>query len=134
MKLSAYLPQASDSQWAAGCEHCHYGIVSAPDLTGAVSLYLERLVQAISKQLVFCECQAGTRLHSNLLNVRQKLIEEARRDPRMADFAKRLTHPDIECAQRLITESYLFAPAPTMHMEQAKRVPTVHGAGEQVTA
>lgn len=118
MKLSAYLPQASDNQWASGCPNCHFGVVSAPERTGAVSLYLERVVQMIGKQIVFCDCQAGTRLHANLKNQRQKLIEEARKDPRMQDYAKRLTHPDIEGAERLVTESYLMRPAPTMHMDK----------------
>lgn len=109
---------ANGPSWASGCPSCHYGIVSAPDLTGAVSIYLERVVQMISKQIVFCECQAGTRQHSNLKNQRMKLIEEARRDPRMQDYAKRLTHPDIEGAERLITSSYLMKPAPTMHLDK----------------
>lgn len=117
MKLSAYLPTASDNHWASGCEHCHYGYVSAPELTGACSLHLERLVQAINKQLTFCECRAGQYGRKFLLDLRQKLIEEARKDPRMQEQARRLTHPDIEIAQSLVTRSYMMMPAPTVHAD-----------------
>lgn len=116
-KLAAHLPHVSPNHWAAGCDKCSYGYVSAPELTGACELYLERLVQAIAKELVFCECQAGVRARVYLLNRRQKLIEEARRDPRMAAQAQRLTHPDIEVAQWRVAESYIMAQPPTIHLD-----------------
>lgn len=103
-------------EWAAGCPSCTYGIASAPELTGAVELHMERLVQHIAGDITYCTCQAGTRYKVYLLNRRQKLIEEARKDARMADAAKRLSHPDIQIAQARIERSYVMAQPPTMHM------------------
>lgn len=116
-KVAEYVSGAFGNDWARGCAKCKFGIASAPPLTGACELNMERLCQAISKQLIFCDCQAGTRYRVFLLNRRQKLIEEARRDPRMQEQARRLTHPDIEVAQARIEQSYEYAPAPTIHME-----------------
>jgi hypothetical protein len=106
-------------EWAVGCEHCVYGIASAPDLTGAVSISMERLVQAIDKDLVFCACTAGVRYRNYLRNLHQKLIEEARRLPMMQEQTGRNTHPDIEMSRQKIIAVHLQAPAPTMHMEGA---------------
>lgn len=107
-----------NNEWARGCDKCKFGIASALPLTGIVSLHLERIVQAIDKQLTFCECKAGTRQRAHLLNCRQRLVEEARRDPRMADAAAKLTHPDIETARRKMAQSYEMAPAPTIHADK----------------
>jgi hypothetical protein len=102
--------------WAAGCPQCTYGIVSAPELTRACELYLERLVQAIDGDITFCTCQAGQVYRVYLLNRRQALIEEARRLPLMADFVKHKSHPDIEQARWAMAQE-----AGKMH-----RVPTIH--------
>lgn len=110
------LPKSDNNAWARGCPKCKYGIASAPELTGACELHLERLVQAIAKQLVFCDCQAGKLYRVYLLNRRQKLIEEARRDPRMHEYAQRLTHPDIEVSEWQVATSYAML-TPTMHFE-----------------
>jgi hypothetical protein len=106
--------------WACGCEHCHYGLVDAPPLTGAANLYLERVVQAIDKMLTFCTCQAGQRYRASLLNRRQAMIEEARRDPRLSKFAARLSHPDIENTRYEMHKAMeLAADIPTFHFEVA---------------
>lgn len=115
-KLATHLPNVSSNHWAAGCPQCKYGVVSAPELTGAVELHMERLVQHIAGDITYCTCQAGTRYKVYLLNRRQKLIEEARRDARMGDAAKRLTHPDIEIAMHNIGNSY--SGMPNIHFEQ----------------
>jgi hypothetical protein len=44
--------------WAQGCEHCEYGIVSAPDVRCA-PLYLARAILAHHGHVVFCDCRAG---------------------------------------------------------------------------
>ena len=108
--------------WARGCPSCTCGIVLAPELTGAAPFYLERLVQALDHDITFCTCPAGKAYHASLLNRRQKLIEEARRDPRMAESARDKTHPDIESARAAVRAA------------QAQRTPTVHLAGERVPA
>lgn len=100
-------------EWAKGCEQCSYGLVSAPEMTGADSYYLERLVQAIDGDIHFCSCKAGLAYRSSLLNRRQTLIEEARKNPKMREHANRRTHPDIESAQMAV---------------HAARIPTVHAA------
>ncbi len=107
-------------EWAAGCDSCKYGIVLAPELTGACELYLERLVQAIAGDVTFCACQAGVRARANLLNRRQRLIGEARKDPRMSEQAQRLSHPDIDISAHAVRKT------------QATNVPTVHADGQPV--
>jgi len=107
-RIKEYLPKEELNHWGRGCDKCKYGIVMAPELTGACSLHLERMVQALSKQIIFCECQAGTRYRVFLLNYRQKLIEEARHDKRMAQSANGLTHPEIEWAKVKIGEKVQY--------------------------
>ncbi len=107
-----------DNSWAKGCKSCTYGIVAAPEITGACEFYLERLAQAINGDITFCDCRAGTSYRVSLLNRRQKLIEEARKYPRMVEQAKRSTHPDILSAQVLILEKFAKM--------QHDKVPTVH--------
>jgi hypothetical protein len=103
-------------EWAEGCDLCNVGIVSAPELTGAVSTALERLVQAIEHDITFCDCTAGKMYRISLLNLRQRLIEEARKSPLMQAQALRGSHPDIEIAQQKILAAHMSAPVPTMHM------------------
>lgn len=104
---------------AAGCPLCKFGIVSAPDLVGAaVPLYLQRLVQAIDHELVFCGCQAGKHYRISLANRRLEIIEQMKQS--MHGEVK-VDNP-VDVARKLI------------RIEQAKRVPTVHMAGEAVTA
>jgi len=111
--VSDYLPNESLQHWALGCQQCKFGIVMAPELTGACSLHLERLVQAINQQIIFCECQAGRCYRVFLLNLRQRLIEEARKDKRMIASAAVSTHPEIEWAKAKVAEKVSFVP--TIH-------------------
>jgi hypothetical protein len=106
--------------WAYGCEHCKYGIKSAPALTGACEIYLERLVQAIERTLVFCECTAGQKYRSYLLHTRARLIREAQHAKNMGDYGKRNTHPEIEWAQaRMLGGFEMATSVPTIHFEVA---------------
>lgn len=100
----------TDNSWANGCSKCAYGIVEAPELTGACELYLERLAQAINGDIIFCECVAGKNYRAFLLNRHKFLLSEARSKPNLAWFAERKTHPDIESALRVMSESYVKAP------------------------
>lgn len=106
------LPKSNENDWAAGCANCSYGIVNPPERTGACELYLERLVQAIDGDLTFCTCRAGKACYANLKNRLLFLRSEAKRDPRMASFAERNTHPDIEAARRAMQSGYEFVKAP----------------------
>lgn len=106
-------------EWAAGCPNCTHGIVSAPELTGACSLHLERIVQHMAGDITYCTCQAGTRYRVYLLNRRQKLIEEARRDPRMAAQAARLSHPDLDIAAAHVGSSYRGLPSMRFEPQEA---------------
>ena len=106
MKIpTTYLSRSDDNAWARGCSHCRYGVVSAPELTRACDLHMERLVQAMNKSIEFCDCKAGTRYHVYLKNRYRILIEEARReapnDARMMTAAAKGSHPDIEIADIL---------------------------------
>ena len=109
---------ANGPEQAAGCPLCKFGIVSAPDLSGVVPLYLERLVQAIDHELTFCGCQAGKHYRIALANRRLEVIERARQDVR----GKVKVDNPIDVARTLI------------RIEQAKRVPTIHLEKEPVTA
>lgn len=111
------LPHSSENDWARGCPKCKFGIVTAPELTRACELHMERLVQALGKEIEFCDCQAGTRYRVFLLNRRQILIEEARRDSRMSSYATKLTHPDIEVARQAIMQNYAMLRVPTVHYD-----------------
>ncbi len=92
----------ADNGWAEGCRSCLYGIIAAPELTGACEFYLERLVQALNGDITFCECRAGRCYRVNLLNKHRKFVEEARKDPRMIEQVRRGSHPDLEAAQVII--------------------------------
>jgi hypothetical protein len=100
-------------EWAKGCAECGHGIVSAPEITGAATFYLERLVQAVDGDITFCTCRAGTSYRVSLLKRHQRLVEEARKDVRMRESAERRSHPDIENARIAIA---------------TQRVPTIHAA------
>lgn len=112
--ISDYLPSDSVQHWAYGCSNCRCGIVAAGDLTGIAELHLERLVQALAKEIEFCDCLAGRCYRAYLLNRRQKLIEEARKDKRMHAEAARLTHPEIVWAQQR-RAALIDASVPTVH-------------------
>lgn len=116
MGESTLQEQATEMQWAQGCKECTFGIVSAQELTGAASLYLERMVQMIDGDIQFCLCKAGTRYRSALMNRRQALIEEARADVRMDEQD---SHPDIEKTRQAMTLHYgkMYSEAPTIHFD-----------------
>jgi membrane protein implicated in regulation of membrane protease activity len=103
---------------AAGCPLCQFGIVAAPDLSGVVPLYLERLVQAIDDELTFCGCQAGKHYRVSLRNRRQIMLEQIKQNGR----GNVKVDDPVSVARVLI------------HLEQAKRVPTIHADGEAVPA
>ena len=106
--------------WAKGCARCRNGIVLAPELTGAASLYLERLVQAIDGDITFCTCQAGQRYRVSLNNRRLEINRQAKQDALGATAIA--VGNQIDVARHAI------------HAAQAQRVPTVHVEGEKVPA
>jgi len=106
--------KVEENAWAMGCEQCSYGFSYAPPLTNKLEVYMQRMVQMIDEELEFCTCKAGTRYRAHLLNVRQRFLEEARKDHRMAEYAKRQSHPEIERARRLLRDA---TPEPTIHYE-----------------
>jgi hypothetical protein len=108
-------PESHENDWARGCASCKFGIVSAPELTGAATLYLERMVQAIDGDIEFCKCRAGTSYRSSLLNRYEAMKDAAKRDGRMADAARRGTHPDIEATRAGMAATFgKMARVPTM--------------------
>lgn len=113
-KVAAYLPSAFVNDWARGCANCKHGIVSAPELTGACELYLERLVQVIDGDITFCDCQAGTRYHVFLKNRWLFLMDEVKKKPSLSWYVGRKTHPDIETARKAMQGGYAFVKAPSI--------------------
>jgi hypothetical protein len=108
--------------WAKGCGRCRFGILSAPDITGVAPMHLERLVQAIDKEIVFCECEAGKMYRLTLGRIRNSLIAEANRDNRKHmewQEAKHDTHRDIEVTRLKMQEAREKTPVPSMHMDTA---------------
>lgn len=118
MDLSSALKD-NGPEWAHGCDACQYGIVLAPELTGGAEVHLERLIQHNAGDITYCTCQAGTRYRVYLLNRRQKLIEEARKDPRMAAQAARLSHPDLDIAAAHVGSSYRGLPSMRFEPQEA---------------
>jgi hypothetical protein len=112
--VSDYLPTDNAEHWAVGCDKCKFGIAIAPELTRSCPLHLERLAQFIKSEIVFCDCQAGSRYKVYLLNLKQRLIEEARKDPRMIVWAAKSSHPEIEWALGKITDRTEYVP--TIHV------------------
>lgn len=106
--------------WARGCDDCANGIVLAPELTGAVPLYMERLVQAIDQDITFCSCRAGKAYRSSLLNRRQQIIEQSRKEAKATSI--------------LDNSSPIDSARAAIHAAQARNTPTVHVAGERVPA
>lgn len=100
--------------WARGCPSCTCGIVAAPELTGAASLYLERLVQAIDGDITFCTCQAGKSYRVSLLNRRQEIIEQTRRDAKTTAIVG--TSNPIDIARAAI-QTVQAQRVPTMRLE-----------------
>ena len=105
--------------WAAGCDACKGGIVLAPELTGAVSLYLERLVQALDQDITFCTCRAGLAYRSSLLNRRMEILERAKREAKGSMVS---SGTEIDTARAAI------------HAAQARNMPTFRQMGARVPA
>lgn len=120
-RVTVNFPASNENNWSRGCPRCTYGIANAPPLTRACELYLERLVQALNGDIVFCDCRAGTCYRFYLRNRNQILIEEARRDPRMTAYAMRNSHPDIEQAERAIAHSYNMLRPPSIRWVDASQ-------------
>ena len=116
--------------WAKGCTSCQFGIVAAPDLTHAASLYMERLVQAIDGDIVFCTCQAGQRYRVSLLNRNRVITQQDKIDERI------ITHKVAGSEQTLTPENTLRIDSPIAIARQAinaartLNVPTIHMTGE----
>lgn len=92
-------------EWACGCDQCRFGIINAPPLTRLCGLGLERVVQMELDLVEFCECQAGKLYRISLLNLKQKYVEEAKRDDRMSWCVERQSHPEIESMKRVLLSS-----------------------------
>jgi hypothetical protein len=65
--------------WCKGCEQCEYGLVSAPEIVGALTLAEQRAVAAAEDLIVFCTCRAGhmnrqylRRVYNGLLPVQKQ--------------------------------------------------------------
>lgn len=110
----------SNLAWARGCDelHCQFGVLLAPPLTGAISLYAERMAQTHEHAIEFCECRAGqaARRYYEGIVKRRKEEPAAIRDGQMVD--------EVTWAQRRISQA----------QDAADSVPTVHGEESEPTA
>jgi hypothetical protein len=104
--------------WSSGCDHCKYGLVDAPPLLIQTETFvMERLAQMLLGMLQFCTCRAGAAQEAYLTHKRWSLVNEALKDPRMVDQAKRRTHVDIENAMHAVVKA-METPAPTIHFQE----------------
>lgn len=69
---------AGGPAWAYGCESCRYGLVNAPDVTGAVPIYEERTMHAADGLITFCNCQAGHMYRQHLRRWYSRMTDEYR--------------------------------------------------------
>lgn len=79
MNVDIKLPGASGAQWANGCPSCTFGVTTQGKLTGAVSLYEERMVQAMRGEAEFCTCRAGHMARQYARKVYSAMTEDGRR-------------------------------------------------------
>lgn len=122
-KVAEYVSGPFGNDWARGCPKCKFGIVSAPEFTGACERYLERLVQAVDGDITFCDCQAGTRYRVYLANRFLLLMDEVKKKGNLAKWIGRKTHPDIETAREAMHRGYSYAKPPTMRFVDKAQVP-----------
>jgi hypothetical protein len=109
---------ANGPHWSSGCEHCKYGLVDAPPLLIRTETFvMERMAQMLLGMLQFCTCRAGVAQEAYLSHKRWGLVNEALKDPRMVEQAKRKTHVDIENAMSAVVKA-METPAPTIHFQE----------------
>lgn len=92
---------AQEQTWANGCPSCTFGVTAQGTLTGAVSLYEERMVQAMRGEAKFCTCRAG-----HMARQYARKVYSA-----MTDDGRRLACEKVDAA---LTEIAAKAAAPTM--------------------
>jgi hypothetical protein len=101
--------------WANGCTKCKFGVVDSMPLTRVTDLMTERVVQMDMGTIQFCDCQAGAAYKRSVTVYRDKLIDEACKNPMMAMAARRASHPDIDSAREAMMAAQ---PAPTFNGEK----------------
>lgn len=112
--------------WAKGCTACTFGIVSAPELTQAAPIFLERIIQALDGDITFCTCQAGQSYRVALRNRHRAIIEQDKRDARI------FVHKVAGSEQPLTPDSTLRIDSPlevardAIATARARNVPSVH--------
>jgi hypothetical protein len=84
-------------------------------LTRVTDLMTERVVQMDMGTIQFCDCQAGAAYKRSVTVYRDKLIDEACKNPMMAMAARRASHPDIDSAREAMMAAQ---PAPTFNGEK----------------
>lgn len=70
---------AQEQTWANGCPRCTFGVTTQGKLTGAVSLYEERMVQAMRGEAEFCTCRAGHMARQYARKVYSAMTDDGRR-------------------------------------------------------
>lgn len=103
----------SNLRWAWGCDQCKRGIVTAPELTGAVSLYAERLVHCVEGDVQFCTCRAGHMARQHMQRLWRTRQQEMQSGGAMGPF------DEVAWAKQKIEAAYeMMARTPTIR-EQA---------------
>lgn len=117
---------ANGPAWASGCSECNYGIRLAPDLTGVVSLHLERLVQAVDGDITFCDCQAGQSYRKALLARFNVVKQEDARNARVVTHKVAGSDEPLNPLNTLRIDSSIDIARVAIEAARANHVPTVH--------
>jgi hypothetical protein len=104
--------------WSAGCGKCRCGYLSAPELTRAADLWVERLVQHIDGEITYCDCRAGQAAQKHCGNRWEALLREARTDANMSAYSEKYSHPEIEIARDAIHKARRLALVPKPEPEE----------------
>jgi hypothetical protein len=96
-------------EWASGCSKCKHGIISAPPLTNACTIHMERLIQHIDGAVVYCNCRAGDCADRLMQRRWANYLIDARTDADQAEYAKNDTHLEIEIFRAKIVQDRLAA-------------------------
>ena len=118
-------------EWASGCDKCKCGVLSAPDLTGAVPLYLERLVQAVDHDIDFCNCEAGQKYQVSLRNRYQATIEQDKQAKRIITHKVAGSEATLTPDNTLRIDGLLDVARVAIDAARARNRPTVHADGER---
>jgi hypothetical protein len=117
---------------AKGCDKCKFGIVSAPELTNTAPFVIERVLQMLDEEIVFCTCEAGQHQKVYLLNENQKMIEQDRKNALIITTKIAGSDEPITPQNKLKIDSPIGIARNAINAARANYVPRIHYDGTAV--